>query len=365
MALPAVFTWIARTFMSGGARAAGGASGAAARGATTQRMSLNEKLWALDSLSSLRKRVIDGNAPEWQHQISVAVRGGPKADMKRIWRLALSTAFGRYRAAVPTYQAQQIESTWDITDKTVGVKIAYAVSGAIANVAVGQGSKALEYLYNGPSQETVGGSWPDWLRTPGNVAGIGAGGLVQGLVPGLLVVGGIVRFAAGAANGGAARAAAAATQNKDGLVPADVPILEDNGRLITTAYKLDPRVQPPAPDMDYLIALVSNALTKPCYLPSSPPPQPGTGKERELGFRLFAATENIYQQETVNKKLAMVSGISAAAARALRTTTFLAEAAVAGVASVFGKKRKISRDFYPLPPEGTVPSITGVTNDAK
>jgi len=179
------------------------------------------RLWRYDTTWNLIQRVnglIAENAHSFTHAISVAVVGGPHADLRRCWYLALSAAFGRYRRRVKGIGEANIEAVWDITGKSVHVSIAYVgaglsnliseakndidlrlgsdasgnataitnafvggifpiiarvVNGAAARnfIAGGQGivlTGGIELLQVGPDQVTVGGGWPNWLlNSPG------------------------------------------------------------------------------------------------------------------------------------------------------------------------------------------------------
>jgi hypothetical protein len=94
-----------------------------------------------------------------------------------------------------------------------------------------------------------------------------------------------------------------------------VPVLPDDGRVITTGEKLDPRVQSPRPVLDgqtrsSLVILVAQALSSPGYLPDSPPAtenplwapgvyayNPGTGLTlKQVNGKVT------YLRDTLNKK---------------------------------------------------------------
>lgn len=115
-----------------------------------------------------------GTLPQWVHGIQVAVVGGPKSHIKRLWYLALSAAFGRFRDRVLTaVHTLNIKAQWDITNKSVSVELVYedtgwGVASTYAPFAAqaplnAPSSTGLARLVRGPEQLTVGGSWPNDL----------------------------------------------------------------------------------------------------------------------------------------------------------------------------------------------------------
>lgn len=301
--------------------------------------------------------ISDATVAKFEHAISVAVKGGPEADIKRAWFLALSIAFGRY-ANKPTGALNRcsFQGTWDVSGKVASVEIAYTlndymslirsvkdgaadlgewaggtigdkVAGLVdARVAAKRGvpggvgaaptANPYAFFYRGPEQLTVGGPWPDELIQVNN--GIDATGEDVEWVGTPQCITSAPRFdtvswvrfryrrfgpdvfreapvLSGRVTGDGALmanaypySAAIPFDQADGAVPkgrtaAFVAIdtrgrfvLPDTGRVILTAEKNDPRVQPPAPPLDghtrsdYL-ALVASALTDPCFLPTTPP----------------------------------------------------------------------------------------------
>lgn len=348
-----------RSAARGTARAAAGAGGRAtargmAGGGGGGSPSTLEKRWAHQTALDLFGRY-SGMASDWlnsqTHVISVAVRGGPEADLRRTWYLCLAILFGRYRnSALRSIQGGVFEAEWDITGKAVSASLAYSTSG-IGGLIAGS-MRAL--VQRGPDQVTVGGSWPalfyttaqalptvgSALSTLGSWGVMGLSGMiVSGLgsafsppsaatetvvtpttgtlhaSPWVLAPGEvgcnpsatpsvkIVRF--GGFNGRVASVYREIPRSGDGgntirlpwrrIVPdamkdasyslqgtgilspsVQLPALPDDGRLITTGEKYDPRVQNPRPPIDgvsrgSLVALVAQALNQPCYLTAAPP----------------------------------------------------------------------------------------------
>lgn len=269
-----------------------------------------EKLWTLES-AMRAVGTVDSQFPTFSHSISVAVAGGPKSDMRRIWQLCLATAFGRYRqAGMFGIQQGSLQATWDITGKACKVTISYVNSGVIGLAlsvfnqsaaaagslgALGTGvftaAKGLgltsanptvgDFLLAGPTQETVGGDMLSWLTADtilaATVAGA-AGGGTWAYLGGRYVLQLSDRTSRNAAVLGAITAGKTAyLMAKAASYIKQRPPLPDTNRVITTAYKLNPNIQPPPPSGDGLsrtfphVALVANALTSPCYLPEAPP----------------------------------------------------------------------------------------------
>lgn len=301
-------------------------------------------LWAAESGANLLDRLVAtarGNFPSFAHSISVACRGGPEADLRRIWYLTCAAAFGRYRNRARGVQSAMLEATWDVTGKACSITIGYENNGLATLIDSGLG-----IVQRGPDQVTVGGSWPAWAWTKGQVVAAAAGG---GVLGGLLRILRPDAFGGGVVVGGAlagAGAGLAPMLGAFGLAPGTlpgfwspvlyncgtsgvsypvaiflgsdkgiinpvrelprndgtflpwrrvlprtlaavsfgsalalsgrVPLLPDDGRIITTGEKRDPRVQNPKPQIDglsrnTLVSLVSQALQQPCLLPTPVP----------------------------------------------------------------------------------------------
>jgi hypothetical protein len=241
------------------------------------------KLWTLQERLRLAQQ-IDSNLPYFSHSIAVSVVGGPKADMQRIWALCLSTAFGRYRqAGLQGFQAADLDAVWDITGKACQVQMSYVNSGFIGtalNLASSTGATGsyTDFIVAGPTQETVGGRTASWINAD----------LVIGAVAGAAAVGGLVGRVIGGRFGDSQTGAAIGSLGfgAQALLYANLIRkasgngelnLPDSGRIITTANKVNPNLQPPRPPGDNFsrtfpyVALVANALTEPGYLPAAPP----------------------------------------------------------------------------------------------
>lgn len=270
-------------------------------------------IWAWQSVLSQAQATASGYLPRFQHTIAVTVLGGPRATLKSIWQLALATVFGRYRqSALVGSQTGSIECTWDITEKSVAVKLFYENNGLVElvqrgpNVSSGKrrGTGGIgQFLATGPSGETVGGPFVSWLD--GSPVSYAA---PVSTAPSR-VIGGVKIEEAGT-SGIVNEVSAKALKLHYGFV------LPDDGRVITTEFKDSLDVQPPRPEYDHIsrtlpyIALVSNALTSPGFLPASPPTNkqkekrspkriytPGNAPGTELQNKKFIVPE-LFPQET-------------------------------------------------------------------
>lgn len=312
----------------------------------------------------------NGHIPRFAHSITVNVKGGPGASLRRIWWLACAACFGRYKRGVLGFWARSINAQWNITGKEVSITLAYTFSGVTEAVAgVFRNYTGLDFLQRGPDQVTIGSGYPAWMfTTRQNLANfanrIGAiGKFGAGLaVPGGIVGGAIHQLADPVLQGQQARvnswqfrvqAAGVSTRiaamtwldltrantndpqlisnhlttgptvlvrilepyrvrylpNVIGELPIQstfaegfterlpfrrqtvtdnsfaytdrgglygyTPLLPDDGRLITTGEKRDPRVQPPKPPADGVsrgnpLALITAALASPGYLVAPP-----------------------------------------------------------------------------------------------
>ncbi len=305
-------------FAAGAGRAAGAAAGAGAAFGVGQEFGKDIVQKLMDHSSSGQgngrgqdfftilnglqlAQTIDSQLPSFSHVIMVSVNGGPKADLLRIWQLALSTAFGRYRqAGLMGIQGASLEGSWDITNKAVMVRLSYTNSGtieALQNYAYYTGfnpartNTTANFLLNGPTVETVGGDRLDWTEADAVVAaavGTAAISYIGGRALkafndvtlrqtfGLSAAADTLESVAQGVGALASVQAAIRTSQYTAQERIKNP-LPDTGRLITTGTKNDPNVQPPAPSADGLsrttpfLALVANALTDPAYLPASPP----------------------------------------------------------------------------------------------
>lgn len=318
-----------------------------------------------DAILRMVSKVSDYN-DSFTHSISVKVRGGPAADLRRVYYLALAAAFGRYSRAVSytigTYT--EVSAHTDVSNKEVTVTIGYSVGmwsqlfrGAdrlVTTSNVGQQRIRTEFdvIYEGPDQVTIGSGWPTVLtgllgskRYPaGSGAAIKGGGVVSVPVADYETPPNAVWTppAFGGLFGGTARLRFNVGANvkwvltqpeviraikvpiaplkpyvwsidefdtdvlrelpyfnptlKDRRVylrdhtradqptftqvrttsDAEMPVLPDDGRLITTGETGNPLVQPPRPPVDglargSLVDMVKAALATPGYLPPLPP----------------------------------------------------------------------------------------------
>ncbi len=271
--------------------------------------SLLEKLWSFQAATQ-QVAQLDSAFPIFVHDVVVGVSGGPYADIQRIWQLCTAAAFGKYREGPNFNMATSTVSyvaSWDITDKVVSFHITstaggiagmvereagdvisdiYANSGlGIIDAAADALGKALaveplvnaakdginpfrvsrnyrarsnsplDYLLLGPSQETVGGKPPAIFGYNGPS------------FAGTKIIGGIPATAIAKAIAGTAQSTALDVYNQ----------FPDDGRLITTGYKMDPNCQNPVPPLDglarsSLVSLVAATLTNtPSYFPAKPP----------------------------------------------------------------------------------------------
>lgn len=284
--------------------------------------SLN-KLWKFQAQLQVLG-LIDQQLPYTMHAISVSVVGGPKADLTRVWHLALATAFGRYRqAGQEGVQTGRLSAVWDITGKAVKVDLITVNSGIVGtalnlrNMVFGGGPgdpnqgqarggerNREDFLLFGATQETVGADKIAWMQADGTLVAAGAGaaiGNVLGRVIGGRAIGNQTAGRIGAGVG-AALSGYIYSGIKQYTESLKANVLPDTGRIITTANKLNPNLQPPKPSGDGLsrtfpfISLVSNALTEPCYLPTRPP-IPSSTKPKPV----FISTSKVTNRMTINR----------------------------------------------------------------
>lgn len=335
---------------------------------------LADKLWTASQAWDLAERawnLADKQFPQFSHSISVSVKGGPEADLRRVWYLCVSAAFGRYRNRSIGVQKAMFRAVWDVTGKTCSCTISYQDSGLLsaATRALDPGddiNSGLLLIQQGPDQVTVGGNWPGFLWTVGQTASATLSGVVGGVlatIPGFGFVPAFInRITTPIAPGTFGRWAlllalgtreppysllgpSGWTKVRDCEQPFEfvslmqsgwgtvdvlkempraghgnialpwrrvypvaagssilfgsnvsnilgvVPVLPDDGRVITTGEKRDARCQPPRPQLDgisrnSLVQLVAQSIQEPCYVPQAPPCQPEVGRE---GIRLYPA----------------------------------------------------------------------------
>lgn len=296
-----------------------------------------DRLWAKEARWNLMERAIGSleqiTVPTGVHGITVAVVGGPNADIRRCWYLALAAAFGRFhRSPVKAFYGLQMRAEWLITGKAVSVSLVYATNinaaqaasalnaglesvvgkdNPVANIAgkvlktlagvvtATQGIQTVRgfarLIQRGPDQYTEGGPWPVELLTPTQIvtgreqsppAGPnwtivqGKGGVKYRRFTGAPESTDVFREVQGDTNLTYSRAYPdPTTPNGDAtrITDRDPPLLPDYGRVITTGSKLDPVVQPPRPAVDglsrgSLVQLVTAALGEAGTWPPRPSP---------------------------------------------------------------------------------------------
>jgi hypothetical protein len=329
--------------------------------------------WGKWDLRSRLYGILKDNLPRFEHNIRVTVVGGPAADLRRIWYLGLSTAFGRYRKRVYSVaNPASIQATWDVTGKSVGIEINYStnalyngardngigtavvtgigvtagmftfgvgtattaivagIAGAVAGGVIA-GITASSYnpttspvnlLHEGPEQLTVGAGWPDFLRGGRTQALDGTARVSPSWRSSPCVSTRTTWAVAKAAVFGAVdvyrevplydasnnltfapyrviRPMPGGTGNRPGarITAGGVPILPDDGRVVTTGTKTDARVQGPVPVIDArfrnnLLSMVTAALATPCYLPDGPECGPNTHVGHGAGLAAWGAGFN-------------------------------------------------------------------------
>lgn len=328
-----------------------------ARGVWNAGAAVLNNAWSLDSVFNLSDRIVDKvsgwTVPSFVGSVTVSVKGGPHADIKRVWYLACAAAFGRTRNTYgggdrrDTFVTHELAGMWDVTGKVCQIEIAYStaiidnlvapakapggpgpgvramVNGVAIIAAVNPTRRPMNYVKRGPEQLTVGGVWPDWMRRrplafDPNVstwrgAACGAAG------PGI----GTLRTVTAVPKNYADVFREYPVVNGDafGFYPFTLTqppglnalfgvqlgaegefTLPDSNRVITTAHKDNPRVQPPGPPLDgrsrsNLLGLIAQTLQSPCFLPTQPActavpngdagvyvPGPGGGIDRSVDF---------------------------------------------------------------------------------
>lgn len=283
---------------------------------------------AFGLMGSMLEKLAGWTVPAFAGEITVSVQGGPHADIRRVWYLALATAFGRLRNTFGlgnkdgNFVTHEMAGLWDITTKTCQVQIVYATS-IVDNAFFGSDEEGLDgttavvidgvrlvggvnptkrpgnYIKRGPEQLTVGGTWPDWLRrsNPANLGvevWAGAACVPAGLAPRVTTVSALPRnfrdifreypVLNGVGWFGAypvtiIKPPTAGTLGTSTLIPLGTDgefALPDASRVITTAEKNNPRVQPPGPILDgrgrsNLLSLVAQSLQTPCFAPTGVP----------------------------------------------------------------------------------------------
>jgi len=116
---------------------------------------------------------ISKNLPCFFHSITVEVVGGPGADLRRCWYLALAACFGRYRRGLKGISGRTMSAQWDITGKTCSITMSYTFGGYVDTVDAivksglldADGRTGLSMLQEGPDQVTIGAGWPTFFYT--------------------------------------------------------------------------------------------------------------------------------------------------------------------------------------------------------
>jgi hypothetical protein len=258
--------------------------------------------------------IIGSVTNDFTHVITVEVRGGPKATIKRIWQLAVSAAFGKYRQGVAGGGDMTLSATWDITGKAVAVQIHYTNTGLTSSLINGgpqrfSGPTAYkDFFQTGPSQELVGGDWSLWATKTKAIESnsqsndsvlsnllsaldqfFGNGNnlpLNPFTVPQVIIANGNLQ---------------AQFQNPNQVQDQNT-VLPDDGRIILTSAKENPQVQPFTPSTDYLLALVQASLVDPCVLPVAPPTDTMAGQvpKPRLGYRVYQPGTGATANEKIN-----------------------------------------------------------------
>lgn len=156
MPLPAILGALGRAAL-GAAATKGGSSALGDVGA----LLLNQKEKIAELVGDVQKLT----QPITAHAITVSVSGGPTADLRRCWYLALAACFGRYKRGLKGTTARTINAQWDVTGKTVSITLAYTFGTGGVEIAAGyfNGDTGIRLLYAGPDQVTIGDGWPSWL----------------------------------------------------------------------------------------------------------------------------------------------------------------------------------------------------------
>ena len=180
---------------------------------------LGDGAWRTSAVFDLAGRSIDSVLPTFQHACTVMVRGGPQADLRRVWYLCASSAFGRMLRSPGLLGGNaSMQATWDISGKQAQIEIVYTrnktagalseMSGGGLNLAgktlraardtikevfgipVGGGfgpladrlsggvnlrKSPIGLIQVGPDQVTIGSGWPDFLRRSGQSDALAAG----------------------------------------------------------------------------------------------------------------------------------------------------------------------------------------------
>ena len=119
----------------------------------------------------------------YTHSITVSVRGGPSANLRRCWFLCIAALFGRRRRGVSSNFAEALNAQWDITGKSCTATLTYTNNPVteLDQLAV-TGMTPAAVLQRGPDQVTVGAGWATNFFTYGQFPIKTAGGVLADLV---------------------------------------------------------------------------------------------------------------------------------------------------------------------------------------
>lgn len=96
----------------------------------------------------------------YTHSITVSVRGGPSANLRRCWFLCIAALFGRRRRGVSSNFAEALNAQWDITGKSVTATLTYTNNPLTeADQHLTSGFSPAAVLQRGPDQVTIGAGW--------------------------------------------------------------------------------------------------------------------------------------------------------------------------------------------------------------
>lgn len=206
-------SWMARASGGGWAARAAGGLRRAMRGGTEVMEQLSAQRVTSPSSAADRNESALGEVkefanalgkwlPKFGHSITVNVRGGPRADLRRCWYLAVAACFGRYMRGLSGVWGRSINAQWNVTGKEVSITLAYTFSGIVENTYGSiMDESGLSILQRGPDQVTVGAGWPKWMLTTRQLLGSGLNGwqpFVGGPATAILSGGGLRNVAPGA-----------------------------------------------------------------------------------------------------------------------------------------------------------------------
>ena len=234
------------------------------------------------------------------HSISAHVKGGPSADLRRIWFLACSAVFGRFKDhGIVHVRGRTLNAEWDVTGKECNLNLSYTVTGVVGDSFAKIGTAALgdkwkpitgyELMMRGPDQLTVGANWTDITfnssqapieSPPGFV--LDRAGNQTNTTPFRgenRRITNVLREALTLSPSGELEANVRSVRPDSDSSPANhtvhflrdkPPAMIDNGRVITTGERRDKRVQGPKPSADGLVRgsmleMIAAALTTPGY----------------------------------------------------------------------------------------------------